>query len=114
MVRADQAMLSRPWGGLKARTLPAISISVLREGKSHGLRQYPDTIPWQKPRQPANQCGQDDFMFPIWPRMRATGSNKDRPRLSPMHLKLGRSIRVTVNFVRSKSYEYLNGTRNSL
>lgn len=85
MVRADQAILSRPWGGLKARTLPAISISVLREGKSHGLRQYPETRPWQKPRQPANQYGQDDFMSPIWPRMRATGSNIDRPRLHPMH-----------------------------
>lgn len=65
MVRADQAILSRPWGGLKARTPPAIAISVLREGKSHGLRQYPETIPWQKPRQPANQYGDDDFISPI-------------------------------------------------
>ncbi|EHK43245.1 hypothetical protein TRIATDRAFT_85934 [Trichoderma atroviride IMI 206040] len=85
MAWAHQAILSRPWGVLKARTLPAILISVLREGKSHGLRQHPETIPWQNPRQPANQYEQDDCISPIWPRMRAAGSSTDRPRLSPMH-----------------------------
>lgn len=84
-IRADQAILSRPWGVLKARTLPAILISVLREGRSHGLRQYPETMPWQNPRQPANQYEQDDCISPIRPRMRATSRKTDWPRLSPMH-----------------------------